>query len=645
MTPVPEDPPAPRRRRRTSGPLAPAGASGEPVPAVAAARVLVQALASLGVRDVVLAPGSRSAPLAYAFADAARPDDERPAGAPALRLHVRVDERDAGFLALGLAKASAHAGARGPGPARPVAVVTTSGTAVANLHPAVLEAHHAGLPLVLLTADRPHELRGTGANQTTEQAQLFTSSVRLAVDVPAPTGRTGEDRDLRRTVSRALAAATGARTGDPGPVHLNLAFREPLVPGDEPWPAPSVAGLTHVAGRAQPAEPAAALTDAQPLVVEATDDLADDRARPSRRARGAVPTVVVAGDGAGPGAARLAEANGWPLLAEPSSGARQGPSAVAAYRLLLADDRLGGRVGRVVVLGRPTLTRPVQQLLARPDVEVLVVAPRGTDWPDAARNASQVLLEVPPRMRQGRVGAPAGWLDAWRTADAAAQDVLAGLLDTPEDARRSRSGPRVSGWALARAVARASAPDDVLVVGSSNPVRDLDLVARWDLAPLVLANRGLAGIDGTIATATGVALALPHRRVRAYLGDLTFLHDVGGLLRGPAEPTVDLQIVVANDDGGSVFTTLEPGEPDRADVFERVFATPHGVDVAALCAGYGVRHTRVVDTEGLLPALAAPGTGTSVVEVRVDRTHRRSLVERLQAEVAAAVDKALSPLA
>ncbi|WP_082660027.1 2-succinyl-5-enolpyruvyl-6-hydroxy-3-cyclohexene-1-carboxylic-acid synthase [Cellulomonas sp. B6] len=620
--------------------MPPDPAPSDPAPSVRAARVLVQALAALGVRDVVLAPGSRSAPLAYAVADAARPDPERPAGAPALRLHVRIDERDAGFLALGLAKGSAHAGERGPGPARPVAVVTTSGTAVANLHPAVLEAHHTGLPLVLLTADRPHELRGTGANQTTEQAGIFGGAVRLAVDVPAPTGRPGEDRDLRRTVARALAAATGARTGDPGPVHLDLAYRDPLAPGAAPWPAASDAGLTHVVGRAQPADPVAPLTGAVPVVVGD----ADGTARGSRRARGAVPTVVVAGDGAGPAAVRLAEANGWPLLAEPSSGARQGDHAIGAYRLLLAARRLGGRVGRVVVLGRPTLTRPVQALLARPDVEVLVVAPRGTDWPDAARNASQVLLDVPPRMRQGRVGAPAGWLDAWRTADAAAQDVLVRLLDVPEDARRSRSGPRVTGWALARAVARASAPQDVLVVGSSNPVRDLDLVARWDAAPLVLANRGLAGIDGTVATATGVALALPHRRVRAYLGDLTFLHDVGGLLRGAGEAAADLQLVVANDDGGSVFTTLEHGEPGRADVFERVFGTPHGVDVAALCAAYGVRHTRVVDTDGLLPALAAPGTGTSVVEVRVDRAHRRALGKRLAAEVAGAVDAALGPL-
>ncbi|QCB92846.1 2-succinyl-5-enolpyruvyl-6-hydroxy-3-cyclohexene-1-carboxylic-acid synthase [Cellulomonas shaoxiangyii] len=615
-------------------------------PSAAAARVLVQALAALGVRDVVLAPGSRSAPLAYAFADAARPDGDRPAGAPALRLHVRVDERDAGFLALGLAKASgqpARAGDPTPAAPRPVAVVTTSGTAVANLHPAVLEAHHAGLPLVLLTADRPHELRGTGANQTTEQARLFGEAVRLAVDVPAPTGRPGEDRDLRRVVSRALAAATGARSGDPGPVHLDLAYRDPLVPDDAPWPVPGEAGLSHVATRSVPAEPADLVTGVLP-VVAADDTPAEATGRPARRARGPVPTVVVAGDGAGPAARRLAEANGWPLLAEPSSGARQGPTAIGAYRLLLGEERLGGRVGRVVVLGRPTLSRPVQRLLARADVELVVVAPRGTDWPDAGRNAAQVLLELPARMRQGRAGAPAGWLDAWRAADAAARDAVDALLDVPEDAPRSRSGQRVTGPALARAVARASTPTDALVVGASNPVRDLDLVARWDVAPLVLANRGLAGIDGTVSTATGVALALPDRRVRAYLGDLTFLHDVGGLLRGPLEHPVDLQLVVANDDGGSVFTTLEHGEPRRADVFERVFGTPHGVDLAALCAAYGVRHTRVVDAEGLLPALAAPGTGVSVVEVRVDRAQRRALGERLAADVAAAASAALDAL-
>ncbi|MGN8247287.1 2-succinyl-5-enolpyruvyl-6-hydroxy-3-cyclohexene-1-carboxylic-acid synthase [Cellulomonas soli] len=621
----------------------PAEPAGEH-PAVQAARVLVQAVAALGVEDVVLAPGSRSAPLAYALADAARPDETRPAGAPSLRLHVRVDERDAGFLALGLAKA-----AQAEGSPRPVAVVTTSGTAVANLHPAVLEAHHSGIPLVLLTADRPHELRGTGANQTTQQVGIFGAAVRLAVDVPAPTGRAEEDRDLRRTLARALAAATGARTGDPGPVHLDLAYRDPLVPLTPVWPAPSRVGLSHVLPRgavdtgtrgvSSSAQPSM-LPSAQ-LTAQATGSLPVVRTR----GRGAVPTVVVAGDGAGPDARTLAEANGWPLLAEPSSGVRGGPHAIGAYRLLLDDARLGGRVGRVVVLGRPTLSRPVQRLLAREDVEVLVVAPQGADWPDAPRNATDVLTEVPARLRLGRVGAPAGWLAGWQAAGTAALAAIDEVLEAGGDVRPSRTGTRVTGPALARAVAAVSTPQDALVVGSSNPVRDLDLVARWDAPPLVLANRGLAGIDGTVATATGVALGLPHRRVRAYLGDLTFLHDAGGLLRGSLEAQADLQIVVAHDDGGSIFATLEHGDPDRperAEVFERVFGTPHGVDLAALCAAYGVRHVHVGDVDGLLPALAAPGVGTSVVEVRVDRAGRRALNAQIVAAVAAAVDTTLS---
>lgn len=640
-------------------------------PAVAAARVLVQAFAALGVQDAVLAPGSRSAPLAYALADAAAADDERPDGAPAVRLHVRVDERAATFLALGLARGSAF-GDTGEGPsgaARPVLLVTTSGTAAANAHPAVLEAHHSGVPLVVLTADRPHELRGTGANQTTEQAGLFGGAVRLALDVPAPVGLPDESRDLRRLATRAVAAATGARTGDPGPVHLNLAFRDPLVPDDEAWPAVATAGLAAVPGRpvgvatstgALPAVTARAAERVHGRVSERADGQAHGqthgqpdgqtpRQGPAQGAglpaagrtarRGGVPTVVVAGDGAGPAARRLAEANAWPLLAEPSSGARGGPCAVAAYRLLLAREDLGGRVRRVVVLGRPTLSRPVQRLLARDDVEVLVVAPRGADWPDASRSADQVLTEVPARMRHGRTAGPDGWLEDWRAADLRAAAAIDDVLDHGPEAtrgRRSRTGARVTGPVLARVVAAVSAPDDVLVVGSSNPVRDLDLVARWDRPPLVLANRGLAGIDGTISTATGVALALPRRRVRALVGDLTFLHDVGGLLRGPLEAPVDLQVVVANDDGGSIFSTLEHGEPARAHVFERVFATPHGADLAALCAGYGVRHTRVVDVDGLLPALAAPGRGVSVVEVRVDRAGRREQGERLAAAVARA---------
>ncbi|GHS85610.1 hypothetical protein AGMMS50218_03600 [Actinomycetota bacterium] len=690
-------------------------------PAVTAARTLVQALAALGVRDVVLAPGSRSAPLAYALADADLPADRRPAGAPAVRLHVRVDERSAAFLALGLAKVGAATG-----DLHPVAVVTTSGTAAANLHPAVLEASHSGLPLLLLTADRPHELRGTGANQTTDQVRLFGTAVRMSADVPAPTGRPGEDRDLRHLLSRAVAAALGSRTGDPGPVHLDLAYREPLVPAGQPWPAPSSVGLVRLPVAVPVAVPAA-VPVAVPVDGSGTAvpgsahggpeprggeswggvswgaEVQDPGVQPDESLPGQLPdeplTVVVAGDGAGDVARRVAEARGWPLLAEPSSGARSGPAAIGAYRLLLDLPAFGGRVRRTVVLGRPTLSRPVSALLARDDVEVVVIAPHGADWPDAGRNATQVHRSVPawmlapiptsaptptptptptstptsmtrPDVAPGRVSGtdagsesgtgsgtesgpvsdvssgavpgvdiddPRGWLGAWQAAGAAALAAVDEVLDADQAGPPSRGNPPLSGPLLAREVARATVGTDVLLVGSSSAVRDLDLVARWDRTPLVLANRGLAGIDGTLSTAGGVALGLPTRRVRALVGDLTFLHDVGGLLRGPAEPGVDLQVVVANDDGGAIFAGLEHGSPEHAEVFERIFGTPHGADLAALCAGYGVRHVRVSGTEALAAALAAPGPGTSVVEVRVDRAGRRDQAERIAAAVRRAI--------
>lgn len=394
-------------------------------------------------------------------------------------------------------------------------------------------------------------------------------------------------------------------------MHLDLAYREPLVPGAEPWPADGAAGRVAVLPR-----PVAAPVAADPGV-PARADLPG-------------PVVVVAGDGAGPEARRLAEAAGWPLLAEPSSGARGGPNAPATYRVLLGDPDLGGRVRSVVLLGRPTLTRPVSALLARDDVDLTVVAPAGSGWPDAGRAADRVLTGVPAAWFDDPADDPA-WLGAWQRADAAAGAVVDAALDDDPAAPPTRATPPLTGPRAVRAVAEASLPADVLVVGSSNPVRDLDLVARWAEPPLVLANRGLAGIDGMLSTAAGVALGLPRRRTRVLVGDLTFLHDVGGLLRLTTEPEVDLQVVVLNDAGGSIFATLEHGAPERARTFERVFGTPHAVDVAALCAGYGVRHVRVSDEAALSAALAAPGRGTSVVEVRVDRTDRRALGERLTA--------------
>lgn len=601
-------------------------------PSTGAARRLLQALAELGVRHVVLAPGSRSAPLAHALAQAALPDDERPAGAPALDLHVRIDERAAGFLALGLARAAAaRAAGEGAAPA-PVAVVTTSGSAVANLHPAVIEAHHAGLPLLLLTADRPHELRGSGANQTTEQPGIFARAVRMTFDISAPTGRRDEAAHLRKVAAEAVAAATGTASGDPGPVHLNLAYREPLVPDDDAWPPRPLP--TRVP---RPAE-------AAPIRLSADAKAAD---RPLRGWADDQPTLVVAGDGAGRVAREVAEANGWPLLAEPSSGARGGPNVVGAYRLVLAAG-LADDVRRVVVLGRPTLSRPVLALLARTGLRSIAVVHQGSATPDAGRGASYVLSRVPAWLRAPEEpgGDPdwlARWLAAGETAAAAVRTVLAetapasGLVGPHVAALVAGSLAGGAGGAgAAGATGAAGGADGVLLAGASNPLRDLDLVADWAEPPLVLANRGLSGIDGTLSTASGLALGLG-RPVTAYVGDLTFLHDAGGLLVGPLERRPDVRVVVANDDGGSVFATLEHGDAAHARGFERVFGTPHGADLGALCAGYGVGHVRVADATALAEALAAPVVGTQVLEVAVDRAGRRALHARLAEAVTAAV--------
>jgi 2-succinyl-5-enolpyruvyl-6-hydroxy-3-cyclohexene-1-carboxylate synthase len=521
-------------------------------PSTALATVIVDELVRGGVREAVLCPGSRNAPLSLALHGA---DAEG-----RLRLHVRIDERTAGFLALGLSKASGQ----------PVPVVTTSGTAAVNLHPAVVEADYSRVRLVVLSADRPAEMHGTGANQTIDQANLYGRSVRFFADL-ADTRTVAE---CRRIVDRALSQGSG------GPVHLNVAFREPLLPDADPtWPE----SLDVDFERMQTGE---ATWGYSPLEA-------------GRR------TVVVAGDQALADARGLAEGGGWPLLAEPSSGHRAGPNALATYRLLL--DHLGADIDRVVMAGRPTLSRAVTRLLARDDIEV-------------------VRLRDEPRTPAVR-GAPAddAWLRRWQDADAVARKAIAAVV----------SGEPLTGPSVAQAVARAVPPDGLLVAGSSSPVRDLDLADPWDASPLVLANRGASGIDGTLSTAVGAALAHGGPAV-AFVGDLTFLHDSTGLVIGPDEPRPDLTVVLVNDDGGGLFSVLEQGAPEHAAVFERVFGTPHGVDFAALCAATGTSYERIGTASALTRALA-PSEGLRVLEVRTDRTSTRDLHHRIAAAVAAAV--------
>jgi 2-succinyl-5-enolpyruvyl-6-hydroxy-3-cyclohexene-1-carboxylate synthase len=320
-------------------------------------------------------------------------------------------------------------------------------------------------------------------------------------------------------------------------------------------------------------------------------------------------TVVVAGDGAGPRARLLAEAANWPLIAEPTSGARIGRQAIRTGRLLLTTD-LRGEIERVVVVGHPTLSRPVTELLSDPALEVLAV--RGPDGVATDPGRVATVLDAVPAPPEPDDPA---WFDAWRAAD----DRLGELID---------SGlPPGSPLAVAAVVGRAVVGHATLVVGSSNPVRDLDVMAApWP--PLqhrfVVGNRGLAGIDGVVSTAVGVALGREGAsRTIAYLGDLTFLHDANGLIIGPHEPRPDLTLVVLSDDGGAIFSTLEQGDARYGSAFERVFGTPHGTDLEALCAAHHTAYERVTDLDRLSTALDENPSGIRVLEVPVSRADRR----------------------
>ncbi len=600
--------------------------------AAALSTTVLDELVRRGLRHVVLAPGSRSAPLAFAA--------HRAALEGRLTLHTRIDERSAGFLALGLAVTSRS----------PVAVVTTSGTAVANLHPAVLEASHKGVPLVVLTADRPARLRGTQANQTTDQVRIFSSATRFDADVAPgdaaadPEGQAAQVQRWRDMTRHALAASAGegisagpagVPSGAPGPVHLNLQLAEPLVPGDpDGWSAPVRRGAEHAGpGAGDTAGESGADADARTgrgfvataraTVAEAAGAEAEDAHVLEHRPR----TVVIAGDDAGPPARVLAEENGWPLLAEPTSGSRTGANAIRTYRLLLGEEDLVRRIERVVICGHPTLSRPVARLMSSPDVEVVAVR-NATGYTDPGHRVSRVLRwPVSVAGSPGvSTGSTDGWLDEWRERDAARGAALDALL-----LEQGRLTPQQ----VAGAVAAALPAGGLLFVGASNPVRDLDLmVPRYRVGDrrMVIGNRGLAGIDGSVSSAVGAALGRPHStRAFALLGDVTFLHDANGLVLGPDEPRPDLTVVVVNDDGGSIFSSLEQGGSTYSASFERLFGTPHHVDLAALCAATRTPHWRVDSLEELRHALASPAGGIEVVEAVVTRDDRRELDAAIRA--------------
>jgi 2-succinyl-5-enolpyruvyl-6-hydroxy-3-cyclohexene-1-carboxylate synthase len=467
----------------------------------------------------------------------------------------------------------------------------TSGTAVANLGPAVVEANYARVPLIVLSANRPYELLGTGANQTMEQLGYFGTQVRATISLglaeDAPERMDALNATWRSATCRVLVAATGARSANAGPVHFDIPLREPLVPDSDPGRTPQ--GRPN--GKPWTCTPPVSFD--QPLDVDLSLD-----------------TVVIAGHGAG----EQPELAALPTVAEPTAPPAANPLHPLALPLL--------RPQQVIMLGRPTLHRPVSALLADPSVPVYALT-TGPRWPDVSGNSQAT------GTRAVSSGEPnPAWLRRCADLNRHAIAAVRGQL---------KAHPLTTGLHVAAAVADALRPGDQLVLGASNPVRDAALVGLNPHGIKVRSNRGVAGIDGTVSTAIGAALAHEgsHEqrggRTIALIGDLTFVHDSSGLLIGPTEPIPSqLTIVVSNDNGGGIFELLEQGDPRFSDVSSRVFGTPHDVDVGALCRAYHV-DSRQIEVDELGPALDEPGAGMRVLEVKADRSSLRQLHAAIKA--------------
>jgi len=580
-------------------------------PATAFSVALLHEFVSLGVRDVVLGPGSRSQALALAAAEFER--------VGLIRLRVRIDERVGGFLALGIAAETRE----------PVIMITTSGTAVANLHPAVLEAHHSGVPLIIITADRPESLRGVGSNQTTDQPGIFGTAVKHTWDVGAPSGEPGE-RDAAVALARAALAA------GPGPVHLNIAFTEPL---SSPFRIPDAPAPVEVTVQDTLPDARSLSSSKGASTSSATEDRSDTKARSALdafdtwvdddedwRVATLTPspgTVVVAGTGAGEDAERIAHELGAPLLAEVASGAHFGPNLVVAYRELLGTANFGDRVTRVIVFGHPTLSREVPALIQRDGVETIVVRGASADDYNPGHRVGQFVDAITVS------GTPTdrAWIGRWVAASRALIEPVDIAPDVSADARTYAETELaavrlpVTRRTLVEAVWRATWPHDRLVLGASRLIREADKFVTGKRIP-VHANRGLAGIDGTISTGIGIALSSQAEdgapgTTRVLVGDLTFLHDIGALLFGEGEERPRIQVIVGNDGGGTIFDGLEVGQ-QGGSAFDRVLLTRQQASVEALATAYGWGYIRV-DTRGQLDQALTASTRPTIVEVPLPR--------------------------
>ena len=608
-------------------------------PATLLARAVVASLVEAGVKRVVISPGSRNAPLTYALADAAQ--------AGYLQLRVVVDERSAAFVALGASRSDwLHEGL-----ARPAVAVMTSGSAVANAHPAVVEADAAGVPLIILSADRPHALVNTGASQTTVQTGIFGAATRYQADL----GDTNASGAVANQVRRAVAAASGRLSLDPGPVHLNVRLAPPLAP-TAPWQVPHLEPKTHWLRARKPLEEQLNGVTVSQVGCRLGLD-------PARRG------VIVVGDNddveLAHYAASLAHAWGWPLLAEPTSLVRTNANAVAAYSALLAGGdgsasgdgaQLSQEIEQLLVVGRPTLTRPISALLAREDIYQVVLTNRAR-WSDVSGQAAYVttLEQALSSLNIPGGGADAG-AEAGADADAggdasASADAGAGVgvgknapsplwlqrwLQAGQQQLNATSVTKAAQMALttwqatsqyeSHSQSTAIHSDGLessvtLMAASSMTIRYLDarLPAGKRLKKMpgpVVANRGLAGIDGTISTAVGLAWA-SGQPVRVIIGDLAAAHDLTGLVKAVTETEVDLQVIVLDDHGGKIFSGLEYGASELSNYFPRFFTTAQQVDFAQAAAAFGTHVSVIDDVDGLQSLLSKTIEGRSLVHVKL----------------------------
>lgn len=569
--------------------------------------IFVDELARGGLRHVCIAPGSRNTPLTLAFA-----------AHPAIKVHSLLDERSAGFFALGLAMATRT----------PAAMLCTSGSAAVNFFPAVVEAHMSQVPLLVLTADRPHELRHSGANQTIDQVKLFGDYALWSVDMALPEGAPGELalRNLRATAARALATANGLQ---PGVVHLNFPFRKPL----EPSPAEAA---EHVPGFALPGEPHTYISRGRMLPSE--DDLAGLAALIEAHPHGA----IVCGPNspaqlAGPVLA-LAHAAGYPVFADPLSGVRANDAAViGSYDLLLSAAGLPLKPDLILRFGAvPTSAALCDALAGSGAAQRIHVAENGVWADDDHRTgwflqANEVALcHALSRALAGRERVESDWLRGWHRTDAAARGALDSAL----------AAHWFDGAAL-RATLDALPEGARAFVGNSLAVRHADEFAPDGARVRLFGSRGASGIDGNVSTALGIAAADVARRTVGIIGDVTAHHDMNGLLAIKRLGLGNAQIVVLNNNGGAIFHRLPIAKLDPP--FTELWITPHGIDFAGAAQAYGLSFARVATRAELQQHLAA---GTQLIEApsdaKADMTARQAVRSAVKTAVTAAVNAATS---